>query len=176
MYKITCFAPIEPEQLAKQLKAVHFKPVKKGFEWSLNGTFFRIEPFQEQPRGSLKAYRVSFNGDIPGGMYLFDLSIGCLDPMIKGVEQTITHHAMKNADWMNEIRKRPSYQMIDARGVYMKESVGVIVVNDTITYQIHSRKNNTLKLLDCLRKIEVMSIDMLPNDIDLFSYLEEEIA
>ncbi|QCJ45454.1 hypothetical protein FAY30_26290 (plasmid) [Bacillus sp. S3] len=37
MFKITCFAPVEPEQLEKALKGIHFKTVKNGFEWRMDG-------------------------------------------------------------------------------------------------------------------------------------------
>ncbi len=44
MFKITCFSPVDPSKLEKALRGIHFKVVKNGFEWNMDGTTFRIEP------------------------------------------------------------------------------------------------------------------------------------
>jgi len=178
MFKITCFAPIEPEQLGKALKGIHFKPVKSGYEWSMDGTTFRIEPFQEQPRDSLKGYRVHFDGDIHGGTYLFDLTIGCMGAEVTGVAYELEHYKMKKEQWLKDIRRRPSFKLIDPRGLFMKGKVGVVLSNDSVILQLHSRKNQKLILVDALKQIDSIREELLPVDIDLFSFLstQEEIA
>ncbi|MFC0476911.1 hypothetical protein ACFFHF_17040 [Robertmurraya beringensis] len=177
MFKITCFAPIDPSDLEQRLKGIYFKTVRKGFEWSMDGSTFRIEPFENQPRTSMKAYRISFDGEIHGGQYLFDLTIGCLEPLVTCVECILDYPTMKDVDWMKELRKRPSYQMIDPRGLYMKKGISAIVTNDSLTLKLHSRKNNNLKLVDALKEIDILREDLVPNeDCNLFSCLQEEIA
>jgi hypothetical protein len=177
MFKITCFASIEPKQLEQGLKGIHFKTIKKGFEWSMDGTVFRIEPFENQPRGSLKAYRITFNGELHGGLYLFDLAIGSLRPLVSGVEYVLEHPTKKHIDWMKELRKRPSYQMIDVRGLFMKDGVSAILSNDSLTLKLHSRKNQNLILVDALKKIDIQREDLTPTEeYNLFSVLQEEIA
>ncbi|MFT9496316.1 MULTISPECIES: hypothetical protein [Bacillota] len=177
MFKLTCFAPIEPEKLELSLRGIHFKIVKNGFEWHMDGTTFRIEPFQNQPRESMKAYRVYFDGDIQGGSYLFDLSLGCMGAIVTGVEFIMTHPKMKQDDWIKDLRKRPSYKMIDPRGLFMKGSCGVVVVNDSVTLQLRSKKNKKLIMVDCLKKIDFIREELYPVEYDLFSIpAEEDIA
>jgi hypothetical protein len=177
MFKLTCFAPIEPEQLELKLKGIHFKKVKNGFEWTMDGAIFRIEPFQNQSRDSMKAYRVMFDGDIHGGAYLFDLSLGCMGGIITAVEYTLVTPNRTNQDWMRDLRKRASYEMIDARGLFMKQNIGIVVVNNSITVQLRSRKNQKLILVDALKKIEFIRDELKPIDFDLFSFsANEEIA
>lgn len=177
MYKITCFAPVGPEQLERGLKGIHFKSVKNGFEWKMDGTTFRIEPFKNQPRDSMKAYRVFFDGDIHGGAYLFDLSLGCFGAHVTGVEYTLSHPSMQNESWMKELLKRPSYQLIDSRGLFTKQNVGIVIVNNTVTLQIRSKKNYKLIMVDCLKKIDFIREELKPVEFDLFSLsAEEEIS
>lgn len=175
MFKLTCFAPVETVQLEKALKGINFKRVKNGFEWYMDGTTFRIEPFQNQPRDSMKAYRVYFNCEISGGLYLFDLSLGCMGAVITGIEYILEHPTMKHADWMKEMRKRPSYKMIDPKGLFTKEGCGVILVNDSVILQIRSKKNQNLIMVDCLRKIDFIRGDLTPVEYDLFSFADEEV-
>lgn len=176
MFKITCFAPIEPNQLEKALKGIHFKTINSGFEWKMDGSTFRIKPFENQPRGSMKAYRVFFDGDIHGGAYLFDLSLGCMGAIVSGVDYHLEHPTMKHQDWMKDLRKRASYQMIDARGLFMKQGIGVVLVNDTLTLQLRSRKNQKLIMVDSLKKIDIIREELMPVEYDLFSFQREEIA
>lgn len=170
MFKITCFAPIEPKKLGEVLKGIHFRTVKGCFEWSLDGHIFRIEPFQNQPRDSMKAYRIFFDGDITGGSYLYDLSIGCMSPIVTGVEFDLDHSNMNSSDWIDQIGKLPSYKMLDARGIFEKDGVGIIVVNNQVTLQLRSRKNKKLIMLDCLKKIDSIREELTPNRFDLFSF------
>jgi hypothetical protein len=178
MYKLTCFAPIEPKQLELALKGITFKTVKNGFEWKMDGATFRIEPFQNQPRDSMKAYRVLYDGsDIHGGAYLFDLSLGCMGGIVTAVEYTMEHPTMKHQDWMKDLRKRKSYQMIDARGLFMKQGIGIVVVDNSITVQLRSRKNQKLILVEALRKVDFIREELCPVEYDLFSCsLVEETA
>lgn len=178
LFKITCFAPVEPIQLEQSLRGLHFKKVKNGFEWHVDGTTFRIEPFQNQPRESNKGYRVFFNGSIEGGCYLFDLSLGLMGAFVTGVEYILEQPSKTNEDWIKDLRKRPSYQMVDPRGLFTKKGCGIIVVNQTVTIQVRSRKNQKLKMLDCMKQVDCIREELMPVNFDLFSFLgqEEEIA
>lgn len=37
MFKVTCFAPVEPQQFKESLKALRFVEKKGGWEWYLDG-------------------------------------------------------------------------------------------------------------------------------------------
>lgn len=176
MFKLTCFAPIPPEQLGSALKGLRFVTKKDGFEWYLDGHIFRIEPFKNQPRESMKGYRVFFNGEIDGGIYLFDSSLGWLEPMVTGVEFELTHHNRKTEDWIKELLNRPSYKLVDNRGLFHKGRVGVAVFNDKVTFQIRSSKGKGLKLIECLKEIELLQSELKPVEFDLFSCMEEGVA
>lgn len=177
MFKITCFAPIEPEKLGKALKGIRFTATKKGYEWSMDGTTFRIEPFQEQPRNSMKGYRVYFDGDIHGGAYLFDLSLGCMGAYVTGIEYQLEHVQMKKEQWFKELRRRKSFKLIDPRGLFMNEKIGAVLVDDSVIIQLHSRKNQKLILVDALKQVDFIREDLQPVEYDLFSCAkQEEIA
>lgn len=176
MFKLTCFAPIEPEQLGKALKGIHFNQVRNGFEWAIDGSTFRIEPFENQPRTSLKGYRITFNCDLSGGLYLFDLSLGCLGAYVTGIEFILEHPSMFHANWMKEMRKRPSFKMIDPRGLFFKNGINIVLVNDSVTIKMHSRKNKKLILADCIKQIDLIREELQPNDFNLFSFQREDIA
>lgn len=176
VYTITCFTEITPEKLGNYLKGISFKHTKDGFEWSIDGYTFRIVPFKNQPRDSLKGYRVYFDGDMNGGTYLFNLSMGCLSPIVTGVEFVLEHEDMKTMDWIKELRKHPSFKRTDMYGIYEKNGMGLIVVNDSITIQMRSKKNKKLILIDCMRQIESIRDELKPVDFNLFSILQEDIV
>ncbi|WP_190284985.1 hypothetical protein [Bacillus sp. S3] len=71
--------------------------------------------------------------------------------------------------------KRPSYQMIDARGLFVKQGVGVILVNDSVTLQLRSQKGKKLIMVDAIKKIDFLREELVPVEFDLFSF-QEEIA
>jgi hypothetical protein len=164
---------MSPEKIGENLNCLQFKEVKNGFEWYLDGHVFRIEPFQMQPRYGEKGFRVYFNGSIDGGAYLFDMSLGWVNPSITGVEYTISHPSKKNKDWISDLLKRPSYHCIDTRGIFMKNGVGIVVINDQLHLQVRGKK---IKLLEVLKKIELLREELTPVEFDLFSYVEEGIA
>lgn len=176
MFKLTCFVPMEPKQLETVLKGIHFHPLKNGLEWHMDDAVFRIEPFTNQPRGSMKAYRIYFDGDIDGGLYLFDLSMGCLGAQVTGIEYVLEHPGMNSSDWKKELRKRTSYKMVDSRGIYSKLGVNIVVVNNSVTIQLHSSKNKKLKTVDCLKQVDAIREELTPVVEDLFSFCTEEVG
>lgn len=178
MFKMTCFAPVAVNQLEKILGGIHFKTTKNGFEWYMDGTTFRIEPFQNQPRDSMKAYRIYFDGSIEGGCYLFDLSLGVMGGIITAIEYVLEEPTMKQEDWISDLRKRSSYQMVDSRGLFTKHGCGIVVVNNTVTIQLRAKKNQKLKMVDALKQVDLIREELTPVKFDLFSFLgsDEEIA
>ncbi|MFC0273563.1 hypothetical protein ACFFIX_19415 [Metabacillus herbersteinensis] len=176
MFKLTCFASITPEDLEKALKGLRFVAKKDGYEWYVDGHVFRIEPFKNQSRDSSKGYRVYFNGAIDGGIYLFDSSLGWLSPRIIGIEYELSHSKMKSTDWINDLNRRMSFQTLDIRGLFQKGRVNCVVVNDSLQLQIRTTKGKQLKLIECLKEIETLRDELLPNDFDLFSFHQEGVA
>ena len=173
MYKITCFAPIEPIKLEQLLKGFHFKSIKNGMEWSMDGSVFRIEPFQNQSRNSMKAYRIYFSGDIYGGAYLFDLCMGCFNPEVTGIEYLLQHPSKSSDMWNKELRNNKSIKTIDLRGIYEQDGVGIVVINDTLTLQLRSKKGKKLIIVDALKQVEIVRDKLLPSDFDLFSFTDD---
>lgn len=172
MFKLTCFVPVEPKQLENALRGIHFKSVKKGFEWRMDDAVFRIEPFENQPRSSMKAYRVFFTGDMTGGLYLFDLSLGCMGAQVTGIEYVLEYPGKTSEEWKKDLRKRQSYKMIDSRGFYKKNGVNIVVINDQVILQLHSPKNKTLLTIDSLEKVNFIREELQPVEYDLFTSLE----
>ncbi|MEK4671093.1 hypothetical protein [Niallia sp. FSL R7-0271] len=176
MYKLTCFIPMEPDEVEEALRGIRFTKKKDGFEWSMNGSVFRIEPFQNQSRELLKGYRVYFDGDIVGCSYLFDLSIGCLGAHVTSIDCIIEHPSKTYQDWITDLSKRPSCKMIDSKGLFVKGDIYLTIVNNSLIIQKRSRKNQKLKLIETLKQIDFIREDLSPKEFDLFSFGEEDIA
>lgn len=174
MYCITTFAPILPEQLAQKLKGLRFKISRQRFEWSQEGHLFAIEPFIHQPRGKEKAYRVYANGLIDGISYMFDMSLGGVSPSISGVEYVLKYPSYTNEHWQREFTKRPSFRMVDSRGIYEKDGVFFILVNDELRIQLRPPKAQKLNLIQALRKVDSFREELQPKEYDLFSLSERE--
>lgn len=170
MFKITCFASVHPSTLGPALKAVHFNEVKGRFIWRLEGAEFVIEPFKNYgDHQSSYGYRVYFDGSIDGAMYLFDMSLGCFQPQITGVEYLLQHQSKNQEGWINDLLKRPSYRTCDVRGVFFKGHVGVVCLPDsTVNLQIR-KKIKAYKLIELLKEIDCLKHDIMPVDYDLFS-------
>ncbi|MBU7595883.1 hypothetical protein AB3Z07_28005 (plasmid) [Metabacillus halosaccharovorans] len=176
MYKITCFATISPENLGDALKGLRFTSKRDCFEWQLDGHIFRIEPFKNQPRDSLKGYRVYFNGSIDGGIYLFDSALGWLTPTISGIEYELYHYSKTTNDWLKDLNKRPSFKCLDPRGIFIKSETTLVIVNDKVNFQIRSPKGKHLKMIECLKRIDCLREELQPVEIDIFSFQKEEVA
>jgi hypothetical protein len=174
MYCITTFAPILPEQLAQKLKGLRFKITRKRFEWSQEGHLFAIEPFIHQPRGKEKAYRVYANGLIDGISYMFDMSLGWVSPSISGVEYVLKYPSYDNGHWQREFAKRPSFKIVDSRGIYHKDGVLFVIVNNEVRIQLRPPKAQKLNLIQALRKVDSFREELQPKEYDLFSLSERE--
>ncbi|MEU2441871.1 hypothetical protein ABZ595_37670 [Streptomyces rubradiris] len=167
---------MEPNELENALKGLRFTKKKNDLEWNMDGSTFRIEPFQNQSRELLKGYRVYFNGDISGGYHLFNLSIGCLGAQVTNIDCILDYPFKTSQDWINELMKRPSCKMIDARGLFVLGDIFLTVVNDSLIIQKRIRKNQKLKLKETLKQIDFIREDLSPKEFDLFSFGEEVIA
>lgn len=173
MYKITTFSDMGKEEIEKGLKGLPFKKMKTSFEWRADQNTFQIVPFANQPQYGQKGYRAYFNGNVDGGIYLFDMSLGWCNPNVTGVEYTLTHEGYTQTEWRKELRKRPSIKTIDAKGMFKKGNIMIVLVGDQVHLQIRGK---SLKLIDCLREIEIMKGDLLPDEFNLFSFVEGGVA
>lgn len=176
MFKVTCFAPITPEELWKGVKGLHFTKKEEGFEWYLDGHVFRIEPFKNQSRTSMKGYRVCFNGSIDGAIFLYDFALSWINPSITGIEFSLSHSTLKTRDWIKDFMSRSSFSTVDSKGIFKKGPIGIVVVNDVVTLQLRSSKGKQLNLLASLKEIETVKEELKPAEHDLFSYVEEGVA
>lgn len=177
MFKVTCFIELSPEKLSSALSGLHFLNKNEGLVWSLDGHIFRIEPFKNQERANNSyGYRVYFDGSIDGGLYLFDLSMGFLNPRITGVEYSLYHHNRDKNDWIKDLNSRKPYKRSDTLGIYRKGNIGVVILDDCVILQIRATKNRSLKLLECLKQIDMIQEEIKTVEIDLFSFTEEGVA
>jgi hypothetical protein len=169
MYCITTFAPIVPEQLAHVLKGLRFKISRQRYEWSQEGHMFAIEPFVHQPREKEKGYRVYANGLMDGILYMFDCTIGWLEPSVNGVEYILKHPSYTKDKWQKELAKRPSFKMVDTRGIYCKDGIFVVLVGDELRIQLRPPHSKKLNLLQGMRKVDSIREELQPIEYDLFS-------
>lgn len=176
MYKITCFCPLEPTKLESLLKGIGFSSKKDGLEWYFEDIVFRIEPFKGHSNQREKGYRVYFNGNNTMSFaYMFDLSLGTLNTTITCIEYMLREEGKNSNDWLSLLDNNPSIITIDTRGFYQKNSINIIVTNNTVVFQLRSKKNTSLKLISGLKRIEELVEYIIPTTYDLFSF-EEELA
>ncbi len=173
-FKVTCFTGLSPERMKGALKGLHFKDVKGSYQWELDGHVFRIEPFQNQPRyDNVFGYRVYFNGSIDGAAYLFDLSLGYLEPKITGLEYNMPHGKKSRYDWIKDLSSRRTYLKSSRMGLFKKGKTGIVVLDDLVNLQIRPAKKESLKLIEGLKEIDFIRDELSPQEFDLFSCSEE---
>jgi hypothetical protein len=173
MYKITCFAEMDPKSLGEHLKALRFKTIKSGYEWQTNGHIFRIEPFRFQEEHGQYGYRVSFNGGIDGGYYLFDVSLGWLNLDVTAIEYVISISTRSKMDWFQDFKSRKSFKMLDGRGLFDCKGFTVIILDREVHIQKRAYKGKRLKLMDCLKEVDCLQAEITPVEYDLFTVLKE---
>ncbi|QHA38713.1 hypothetical protein D5E69_23045 (plasmid) [Rossellomorea marisflavi] len=173
MFKLTTFAAVHPRELESALRGLHFRPVKGGYEWSIDGHIFRIQPFG--PKGEHQeayGYRIHFDGLIDGGLYLFEMSMAGFKPTIQAVEFDMIHPEKTQAVWISDFLRRPSLEPGGMRGIFSKGKVGIICLPDhSVNIQLRI-KGKASKLPVLLREIESVRSELQPEDFNLFSYGE----
>ncbi|WP_066412842.1 hypothetical protein [Sutcliffiella cohnii] len=176
MFKITCFLGTSPEKLSIALSGLRFQQTKDGFIWGLDGHIFHIKPFKNQARGTLYGYRIYFNGSIDGGLYLFDTSLGCLSPKVTGVEYSLFCPTKSKLEWIQDFNSRRTFSKTDTIGIYRKGNAGIVVLEDSVSIQIRSFSKRPLKLIECLKQLDILLSEIKPLEYDLFSFSQEGVA
>ncbi|UAL49881.1 hypothetical protein K7887_22450 (plasmid) [Sutcliffiella horikoshii] len=178
MFKLTCFSPVSAKEIGKLLKGFRFKNIANEFVWEVDGHVFRIVPFGPQGNSQTQyGYRVYFNGSIDGGLYLFELSMGCLKSTINAVEYDISLEEWTQDDWITDLLKRPSYKPQQIRGIFSKGNVNVICLpNNIVNLQLRKKHSKAFKLIELLKEVESIKEELEPVEFDLFSTFEEVVA
>ncbi|MFS0662159.1 hypothetical protein AB1L07_25320, partial [Niallia alba] len=102
-------------------------------EWYFEDIVFRIEPFKGHSNQREKGYRVYFNGNNTMSFaYMFDLSLGTLNTTITCIEYMLSEEGKNSNDWLSLLDNNPSIITIDTRGFYQKNSINIIVTNNTV--------------------------------------------
>lgn len=175
MYKVTFFMGVSPKELEEKLIPVGFQKSKGSLIWRSEGneSIFQIVPFGGHNRiTSDYGYRLYFNS-LGGGLYLYDMSLSMFQPSVKGVEFNLTLERTK-AGWQFYFKSRPSFRIVDSRGIYQKGNVGVVVVNDNhLNLQVRPKKpKGVVPLNESLEEISVILEEINPTEIDIFSFME----
>lgn len=174
MYRITIFSKVSPATLSKQLSTVRFKVNSKTGEvfWKgESGQVFIIIPFKEQSRDGLNGYRIHSDYPISTIIYLFQGAFDWIgDVKVTGIEYE-KPLAKSKQEHLNDCLAIPSMQIIDGRGLFTRNDVMVVLLDDKIVLQ---RRVKLKKLNEELSKIEDIQDILFPASFDLFSFLEEE--
>jgi len=171
MFKIICFVKLPPEQLTQALKGLYFMTHGDSLVWKMDGATFQIVPFKQRLRSDTTfGYKVYFNGSIDGGGYLFDLSLGYLNPKINGIEYRALNEKFNKNDWLKMLETRKTFLPSETRGIYRKGRVGIIVLDNQLVLQIRANKNKSLKLMESLKELSSIYDELKPEKFDLFSF------
>lgn len=167
MYKITCFARIDEQTFAEYLRQKGFVLGKKGYELQLDGTFFRVHPFQNQARETFKGYRIFFTCDITSGSYLFNHVFNGIDSFVTGVEYMEKSPII---DWEKAVKR---FCERTGPGIYRNDKIGICIMNDTIVLLRRSKKGKRLALLRSLEEVDSIRKKIINSvEHDLFSFPE----
>ncbi|GLO68263.1 MULTISPECIES: hypothetical protein [Oceanobacillus] len=173
-FNITVFTNIKPKLLFENLTSIRFKINLKSNEVYWKGEDekqFIISPFRHQNRNGLNGYRIYSNYPISTILYLFDGALGWIHELkVSGVESEVSLTKTRK-EHLNEMISHPSLQMIDTRGIFIKDDISIILLQDKIVLQ---RRSKLKKLNNELKKIEAAMDLLLPSKHDLFSFLEED--
>ncbi|MCD4837950.1 MULTISPECIES: hypothetical protein [Neobacillus] len=82
---------------------------------------------------------------------------------------------MKYEDWIKDLRKKSSYKMVDPRGLFTKDNCFVVVVQNTVTIQLRSKKKPKTKNGGLSKKVDLIREELMPDKYDLFSLSNSEI-
>lgn len=167
MYKITCFARIDEQTFAEYLRQKGFVLGKKGYELQLDGTFFRVRPFQNQARESFKGYRIFFTCDITSGSHLFNHVFRGIDNFVTGVEYI---EKSPDIDWEKAVER---FCERTGPGIYRMGKTGICIMNDTVVLLMRSKKGKRLALMRSLEEVDSIRKKIVSSDeYDLFSLPE----
>ncbi|MFD1736210.1 hypothetical protein ACFSCX_06485 [Bacillus salitolerans] len=176
-YRLTVFLNVHPKKLQEYLRGMNFVHQGDSLLWKVDHHEFRITPFKKYGDFQVEwAYRISFNGSIDGGMYLLDLSVGCFKPSIKAIEYTLFDESMKFEDWIREMRKRPSFLMKETKGLFQKGELNCVVIDHALILSLRKKTRKIHQVIECMKEIDKVRDDLMPNKIDLFSFMGNEVA
>lgn len=176
VFKITLFSKKDPTLLAENLTSIRFKknPKNNDVYWEgESGESFVISPFKRQSRNGINGYRITSTYPISTILYFIDGAFGWIDDMkISGVEYE-TPLTKSKGEHLKELVSSASLDTIDSRGIFLKNDVSIVLLQDSFVLQ---RRSKLKKLNVELKKIESVRDLILPNDFDLFSFMDSHKA
>ncbi len=162
-----------PRELEQKLLPVGFQKSKGSLLWSSEGSLFQIIPFGGGNRLTNDyGYRVYFKS-VSSGLYLYDMALSMFQPMIKGVEYNFTELERTKTAWLFYFKSRPSFKVIDPRGIYKKGKVEIVTVKDShLNLQIRPKHpKGVLSLNESLEDIAVLLEEINPTELDIFAFV-----
>lgn len=171
-FKITFFASIDPRQLQMRLEKLKFTPTSDGHQWEIDGYSFIIEPFKNQPSDDMKGYRIYFNCNPDIALYLIDGVFRGIKRIVTSVEYTLSLKGITSRKWIAHLDGQPQCTMTDPRGLFTKNGVGLVVVNDRV---ILVYRKNTMRLAEGLKKVDSIREELVHSmEVGLFSSKKEK--
>ena len=169
LFRMTCFLNIPPEKLTSLLVPLKFQKTRDSLVWRMDDHYFSIHPFKNQPRNGVYGYRVLFNGQMQGGIYLFDQSLSTFTPKIVSVEYILDND--KDVGWWRNqclkyrLKKRST-------GAFRSGRVSIVLTGETIHFMIRSSAGKGLKVYECFKEIDELKDLLVPSKVDLFSFAQ----
>lgn len=182
MFKVTLFVECLPNELANRLVPVGFRLVKGALVWGEDSVFSIVpfgEPLKEPNKNPLQGYRVYFKNSLDGALYLFDMSIGLFNPIIKGVEYNLTEIERSKDAWNFYFKSRAEYVPGEMSGIYKYGNVGVLCMMDNnLMLQVRPKQpKGQVPLNKSLEEIAVLLDKINPRNMDIFEFdLFEEVS
>lgn len=173
-YRLTVFVNQKEETMEKAWRSLRLKNKHNVFELMMEDTYFRITPFQNQPRSSLNGYRIAFNGTLEGCMYLLDTSFGWTTVEVTGVYCIIKDEGKSKKDWLDLLTHDLDGELVDARGLIRVNKKMVSILPEGVCIEMHAPKGKQLNTYQTLKEIDSIREMITPKEYDLFSFMEEE--
>lgn len=159
-FKVTCFFNEPTERLFQILEKKHFtRTGSNTLQWSHKKNSLEIVPFSS-PGRETSGYRFYYEGCSEVFEFVFNNLAGKLDPMITGVECTISSSLKQQQ--LIQLAKKTRYRDCSMPGLYEMEGVGIVLLKTgEINFQMRNRRFTIGSLHDSITKINRIADPLL---------------
>lgn len=172
-FKITFFLKQSIKELTVGLKGLGFVPSEKKLRWTVGEKVFDICPFTGEKRHDEPyGYRAFFNGTVGGGLYLYDLSVAVYKPIVAAVEYTMSFGDTTRQEWIQHFNQQRTLNEGPLEGTYNWNGIYLSVLPDQLLFMVRAKKNKKLNINECVKRIEAVKEEVIPQRFDLFSFMD----
>ncbi len=172
MFRITAFLNVHQEKLHKDLRGFGFTNDREGvLMLKMDQAYLRIRPISNQHHKRTNVgYHIYSNSSIETIFYFLDMLLPCYQPSITGVE-----YQFKNDESITPSEIRKLGGKMHNPSIYFIKSVGIVFLPQNVINMQCRGRYNLKQTYECMKEINRIEQELVPDTFDLFSYLGEAI-